>query len=144
MKETSPSSADIPIFSRSYPLPPVSRIEHQEKYRLLGVTEALMEIPGDQAYQEEAIAYIKRDLEAAKGMKEKIELQIYVESKGLVADKTAKSKLESALTMDDEIATIELDLRLALSAYNYLGSLSLSLRKLYPENDSFTSKSFHV
>lgn len=144
MKMTKPSSADIPIFSYKYPLPPVSRIELQEKYKLLTVSDALMEIPGDIAYQEESIAYIRRDLDAARGMREKLELEAYIQEKGLVADKTAKSKLFAGLSMDEEILSRELDLRLAASAGNFLSNLSISLRKIFAENDHLNSKSFHV
>lgn len=117
---------------------PFTRIELINKYDDLMPSDALMQLPGDMAYQQEWVKILKSQNADAIAMKRKCELKEFVSLEGKV--KTTKEReLQAELVASEEydhvISKTRLDYELAQVAYDYLEDLFIALRKLYTADE---------
>lgn len=114
---------------------PFTRVELVEKYQAMPISDALVKLPADMAYQAEWVKRKESSYERAKAEQKRAELIAfedwtkYFEKKPTVAERETKSK-RIALELEEDVLKRRLDLELTKVAYDYLENTFLAMRKM--------------
>lgn len=107
---------------------PKTRLELEETYKDLAMNEAIIQIPGDIAYQTECIAQLTATVDRAKSAQKKAGITAFLMSPGGVKEREMKQKQEEN-SEDENVIEATFQLKLAETGYEYLNNLFIAYRK---------------